>query len=64
MVYPLEKILKIVASFSRFPSPPPPKKKMPKILFFLLIALKKSSERGFETHLMLKIAQITLEICF
>ena len=63
MVCPLEKILKIVASFSRFPSPPP-KKKMPKILFFLLIALKKSSERGFETHLMLKIAQITLEICF
>ena len=43
MVYPIEKFLKIVASFSRFPRPPPPKK-MPKILVFLLCALKKPSE--------------------
>ena len=65
MVYPIEEFLKIVASFSRFPRPPPPpppKKKMPKILVFLLCALKKPSEMWFETHLMLKIAQLTLEM--
>ena len=27
MVYPIEKFLKIVASFSRFPRPPPPPQK-------------------------------------
>ena len=66
--YPIEKFLKVVASFSRFPSYlPPPKKKIKKNVensIFLFCALKKSSERWFETHIMLKIAQLTMEIYF
>ena len=66
--YPIEKFLKVVASFSRFPSYlPPPKKKIKKNVensIFLFCALKKSSERWSETHIMLKIAQLTMEIYF
>ena len=61
MVYPIEKFSNIVASFSRFPMPP---QKNAKNAIFLLCALKKSSERWFETHLMLNITQLTLDICF
>ena len=61
MVYPIEEFLKIVASFCRFPRPP---SKNAENSIFLLCALKKSSKRWFETHLMLKIAQHTLQICF
>ena len=61
MVYPIEKILKIVASFFRFLRSSP---KNAENSIFLICALKKSSERWFETHLLLKIAQLTLEICF
>ena len=47
--YPIEKFLKVVASFSRFPSYlPPTKKKIKKNVensIFLFCALKKSSER-------------------
>ena len=36
MVYPIEKFLKIVASFSRFPRPPPPQKNAENSSFFAM----------------------------
>ena len=61
MVYTIEKFFKIVASLSRLPRP---KIKNAENSIFLLYVLKKSSKMWFETHLMLRIAQLTLEINF
>ena len=68
MVYPIEIFLKIVASFSRFPRTP--KNHMSKILFFCYVRWRSLLRITiwfwvwFENHQMLKIAQLTLKICF
>ena len=68
MVYPIEIFLKIVASFSRFPRTP--KNDMSKILFFSYVRWRSLLRITiwfwvwFENHQMLKIAQLTLKICF
>ena len=65
MVCPIKTFSKIVASLSQLPRPKKKKKKKkPKIQIFLLCALKKSLEMWFETLLMLKVSQLTLEISF
>ena len=46
MVYPLEKILKIVASFSRFPTPPPPQKKNAENSIFFAYCIEKVFRKG------------------
>ena len=60
MVYPIEKFFKIVTSLFRLPRP----KKNAENSIFLLCALKKSSEMWSDTHLIIKIVQLTLEISF
>ena len=64
MVYPIEKNFKIVASFSRFPRFPPQKKKKCRKFYFFAYCIEKVFRKVIWDSPNVKIAQLTLEICF